>query len=211
MPADATNLTCGYYYNNNPSKSTNPTKNPTNGNQLAFVANDTNETGNTNNSNNSQSKISMELYKAKPQYLNTYKTSLNVPSAASGSPSVSNFSNAGDTKLVPSAVWLDSRWSKIKRIGAGLYNLGNNCYLNATLQCMAYTPSLSQWLIGRPHSPVCKIRPVKGFCTLCEVEKIICDIFNSCSEYAKPNSLCFNIKSECQERLELCLVLHVEK
>jgi hypothetical protein len=112
---------------------------------------------------------------------------------------------------VPSAVWLDSRWSKIKRIGAGLYNLGNNCYLNATLQCMAYTPSLSQWLIGRPHSPVCKIRPVKGFCTLCEVEKIICDIFNSCSEYAKPNSLCFNIKSECQERLELCLVLHVEK
>lgn len=88
----------------------------------------------------------------------------------------------------------DQEWSKIRKNGIGLLNLGNNCYLNATLQCLAYTPPLSQWLVTRPHSPTCKFRQLKGFCSLCEVERIIYDIFNS-NGYAKPNSLCYNIKS----------------
>ena len=92
--------------------------------------------------------------------------------------------------------WLELNWSKIKKTGIGLYNLGNNCYLNATLQCLAYTPPLSQWLVARPHSPACKFKQMKGFCSLCEVERIIFDIFNSPNGCAKPNSLCSNIKSE---------------
>ena len=90
---------------------------------------------------------------------------------------------------------LDLNWLKVKKIGVGLLNLGNNCYLNATLQCLAYTPPLSQWLVSKPHSQCCKFKKSKGFCSLCEVEKIICDIFNSCNGCAKPNSLCINIKS----------------
>ena len=92
--------------------------------------------------------------------------------------------------------WLELNWSKIKKTGIGLYNLGNNCYLNATLQCLAYTPPLSQWLVARPHSPACKFKQIKGFCSLCEVERIIFDIFNSPNGCAKPNSLCSNIKSK---------------
>lgn len=91
---------------------------------------------------------------------------------------------------------IDLNWCKIRKTGIGLLNLGNNCYLNATLQCLAYTPPLSQWLVFRPHSPLCKFKQLKGFCALCEVEKIIYDIFNSCNGFAKPNSLCFNIKSK---------------
>jgi hypothetical protein len=92
--------------------------------------------------------------------------------------------------------WLQQNWSKIRKIGIGLLNLGNNCYLNATLQCLAYTPAFSQWLIGRPHSPLCRFKQIKGFCSLCEVELIINEIFSSCSGFAKPNALCFNIKSK---------------
>jgi len=90
---------------------------------------------------------------------------------------------------------LENNWNKIKKTGVGLLNLGNNCYLNATLQCLAYTPPLSQWLVSKPHSSTCRFRQMKGFCSLCEVEKIIFEIFNSCNGCAKPNSLCFNIKS----------------
>jgi hypothetical protein len=99
-------------------------------------------------------------------------------------------------QLFKNSAWLELNWSKIRKIGIGLLNLGNNCYLNATIQCLAYTPPLSQWLINKPHSPMCKFKPVKGFCSLCEVEKIIFDIFNSSNGFAKPNNLCFNIKSE---------------
>ena len=90
---------------------------------------------------------------------------------------------------------LDLGWNKIRKTGIGLLNLGNNCYLNATLQCLAYTPPLSQWLVAKTHSVTCKFKAVKGFCSLCEVEKIIYDIFNGCNGCAKPNSLCFNIRS----------------
>ena len=90
---------------------------------------------------------------------------------------------------------LDLSWSKIKKTGVGLLNLGNNCYLNATLQCLAYTPPLSQWLVAKTHSVACRFKAVKGFCSLCEVERIIYDIFNGCNGCAKPNTLCFNIRS----------------
>ena len=58
---------------------------------------------------------------------------------------------ASSSSLAPSASkssgWLDLNWSRIRKIGIGLINLGNNCYLNATLQCLAYTAPLSQWLV----------------------------------------------------------------
>ena len=85
---------------------------------------------------------------------------------------------------------------EIHKKGVGLRNFGNFCYLNATLQCLAYTPVLSQWLVSKQHSPSCKFKQSKGFCSLCEVERIIYDIFNSGNGCAKPNTLCFNIKSK---------------
>ena len=59
---------------------------------------------------------------------------------------------AASSSLAPSAsksagCWLDLNWSRIRKTGIGLINLGNNCYLNATLQCLAYTAPLSQWLV----------------------------------------------------------------
>ena len=71
---------------------------------------------------------------------------------------------------------IETNWSKIKKTGVGLLNIGNNCYLNATLQCLAYTPPLSQWLIGKPHSNSCRFKQLKGFCSLCEL--ISSDFFN---------------------------------
>ncbi len=37
-------------------------------------------------------------------------------------------------------------WKSIKSIGPGLYNHGNTCYINSTLQCLLYIPALVQHL-----------------------------------------------------------------
>lgn len=180
MPADA-DLLCEYYLNDKQKQIDSSNKQEDSIDELYLYNNTAN---------------SMEILKTK---FNSFKTSpishYETSSAATNSELANNF--------IKNTAWLDLQWCKIRKTGIGLLNLGNNCYLNATLQCLAYTPPLSQWLVFRPHSPMCKFKQLKGFCSLCEVEKIIYDIFNSCNGYAKPNSLCFNIKSKLFN--QLCL------
>ncbi|KAJ0399982.1 hypothetical protein P43SY_006235 [Pythium insidiosum] len=40
-------------------------------------------------------------------------------------------------------------WRHSRKIGPGLANLGNTCYLNSVLQCLSYTPCFSQYLLEK--------------------------------------------------------------
>ncbi|CAF0839857.1 unnamed protein product [Brachionus calyciflorus] len=205
MPADA-DLLCEYYISSNLNSHKKPKFN-TNLTKLKSIS-DTSLSNTTASNfifNESATTIDfvkydknpMDYLKQKYQLLgdnnsNKLKQSLSLNSLSNGT---SNGSTVNGTNIQHTKdKWVELSWSKIRKSGIGLLNLGNNCYLNATLQCLAYTPPLSQWLITRPHSPSCKFKQVKGFCSLCEVERIIYDIFNSANGFAKPNSLCYNIK-----------------
>ena len=48
------------------------------------------------------------------------------------------------------------KWQHVHRVGAGLYNLGNTCFLNATIQCLTYTPPLANYLLSREHGRNCE-------------------------------------------------------
>lgn len=53
---------------------------------------------------------------------------------------------------------LSMKWERVYRVGAGLHNLGNTCFLNSTVQCLTYTPPLANYLLSKEHSRSCKYR-----------------------------------------------------
>jgi len=53
------------------------------------------------------------------------------------------------------------RWPGVSsRVGAGLQNLGNTCFVNATVQCLTYTVPLVNYLLTLNHSASCKFSRV---------------------------------------------------
>ena len=99
--------------------------------------------------------------------------------------------------LYPKGKVYDSlEWKEAKKIGAGLYNLGNTCFLNSTLQCLLYAPLLNNYLLSREHSQSCS---VIGFCSICEMEKLAAESCVSKKPIA-PKKIVSNLKSNFPQK-----------
>lgn len=59
-------------------------------------------------------------------------------------------------KMLFSGNRLTLKWERVYRVGAGLHNLGNTCFLNSTVQCLTYTPPLANYLLSKEHSRACE-------------------------------------------------------
>lgn len=54
-------------------------------------------------------------------------------------------------------------------LGSGLVNMGNTCFINATIQCLLHSNPFYQDLKSKKHSISCNIRQ---WCVYCEMENV---------------------------------------
>ncbi|XP_036078103.1 ubiquitin carboxyl-terminal hydrolase 36 isoform X3 [Rousettus aegyptiacus] len=86
---------------------------------------------------------------------------------------------------------LSLKWERVYRVGAGLHNLGNTCFLNSTVQCLTYTPPLAGYLLSREHSRSCR---QGSFCMLCLMQNHIVQAFANSGNAIKPVSFIRDLK-----------------
>lgn len=86
---------------------------------------------------------------------------------------------------------LSMKWDRVYRVGAGLHNLGNTCFLNSTVQCLTYTPPLANYLLSKEHSRSCH---QGGFCMMCIMQNHMIQAFANSGNAIKPVSFIRDLK-----------------
>lgn len=90
-------------------------------------------------------------------------------------------------------------WQRHFRAGAGMVNVGNTCYLNATLQALFHVPAFVEWLLNdTDHAKKCELLNGPGFgdCITCSMAKTL--RLSQSHPIVKPHLITNKIKMICR-------------
>ncbi|KAG9476898.1 hypothetical protein GDO78_002348 [Eleutherodactylus coqui] len=105
----------------------------------------------------SPAKISLGPVPGAAVYSSSYVPEKPVPSEQNDPPlAVPGDSINTPQKILFPAEKLRLKWQRIQKVGAGLQNLGNTCFVNSVLQCLTYTAPLANYMLTREHSKACE-------------------------------------------------------
>ncbi|UJR20803.1 hypothetical protein I4U23_023916 [Adineta vaga] len=132
-------------------------------------------------------KLLFKPYKKNPldQLRKRYSNLITLVSHETIKPTIINHSTTTTAPKKTSSLMMN--WKLLKDRGSGLINLGNTCFINASLQCLANTPPLVQWLLSNSHHQHCRMKLEKQFCLFCEAERIV-KLIHSKSSYSSSSS-----------------------
>lgn len=84
-------------------------------------------------------------------------------------------------------------WASVPRNAPGLFNQGNTCYLNSTLQCLLHIPILTQYILSTSNSD--SSNTAKQSTILHMYEKFVKEIWtNTSSKAISPRGIVQNIR-----------------
>ena len=112
--------------------------------------------------------------------------------ASASTPSSSNDGIPSPKFVLFDVEKLELNWKKAIRVGSGLTNLGNTCFLNSALQCLTYTPPLANYLLTGDHKRSCKVNG--QFCMLCSLQHHLSNSFKNTGHSIRPMGILKNLR-----------------
>lgn len=172
--------------------------------EIPFVTGNTTTTTLTSDISNASSNYNTIIDRndlanlKKSSLINNQHNNINIKTTTNNNNDANNGYTNNEQFQAPKQQLCDPRiinlnWLQSDKIGGGLINIGNTCFLNSVLQCLTYCPPLYNYLIKYQggHSQSCKINQ---FCMLCEMEKHIKRIKLSNGSAIKPVSIVQRLK-----------------